>query len=29
MSPYFRSCDKKSVEKLYTKTFNLSKIIVL
>ena len=29
MSPYFQECDKKSVEKLYGKTFNLAKIIVL
>nr|DAW50301.1 MAG TPA: hypothetical protein [Caudoviricetes sp.] len=29
MSLYFRVCDKKSGEKLYLKTFNLSKIIVL
>lgn len=29
MPPYFQECDKKSVEKLYGKTFNLAKIIVL
>nr|DAR09145.1 MAG TPA: hypothetical protein [Caudoviricetes sp.] len=29
MSPYFRLCDKKSGENLYTKAFNLAKIIVL